>query len=641
MVLSHLEHLHDTLQAPDGTTLHVWWIYARPTTPYRRRPPTGASYERFHASNEGIACVDDVARAAVVYLDHHDIHGDDLSRKRARQALEFLQYMQREDGQFLNFVVDPELCETVFGESDPDVVEGVRVNGSPTSEPSHGWWAARACWALGEGYRTFADLDAAFAEDLAECVHSYLDAIDEGPLSRYGEYAKARGIERPEWLIEDTYATAPAVLGLASYYRESGDERSEDRLRKLADGIRDCRRGDAITPPFGAHLDSPPGASWHSWGLRQAAALARAGDVLDEESYVDSARREITALHSHHTASHNQIGSFGPAPLPHHQLSYGTDALVQSCTELWRTTGEVGFAQLGGQLASWYLGNNIKHVRMWDPEAGRGYDGIYRDALDWKAGAESTIGAARTALDLDRYPSSVRFSGSCTLHDDRSFSTVNAADGDTDAQATRLVTKTGESLLVGGQLVRIFEGGSVTVEPDLEAGTYRPYLVCEQTIAPDATAIVWIDDAVQTLDIGGSSEAHFRMITLDPLEIGEDATVEVSYEGANDRSAKVDAIVFQPGVEYRVVEADDGAGAVVRSFVDEERTEAVSMPIEDGCEVEIRRFDERGRLTRQSEDRLETAGECEVPVEPRGFSVARADPVEPSAEDPGNRPESG
>jgi len=633
VTLAHLDHLHDTLQAPDGTSLHIWWIYAEPTTTFRRRPPTEASYDRFHASSEGIACVDDVARAAVVYLNHHDIHGDDHSLERARGALAFLQYMQLDDGRFLNFVVDPELCETVFGESDPDVVDGVRVDGSPTSEPSHGWWAARACWALGQGYETFADADPAFAEELAECIHSYLDVVDEESLSQYGEYADAKGVKRPAWLIEDTYATAPAVLGLASYYRASGDERSEDRLRKLADGIEECRRGDAITPPFGAHLDSSPGASWHTWGLRQAAALARAGAVLGEESYVDSARREIAALHAHHTASYNQIGSFGPAPLPYHQLSYGTDALVQGCTELWQATGELGFAQLGGQLASWYLGNNMAQVRMWDPDAGRGYDGIYQDAIDWKAGAESTIAAARTALDVERYPSSARLSGTCTRHDGRSFATIDATDGDTGPRATRLVTDTGESLLAGERIVRIFEGGSVTMEPGLEAGTYRPYLVHERTIAPDATAIVWIDDAVQTVDIGGSSEAHFRMASLDPLEIRENPTVEVSYEGANDRSAKVDAIVFQPGVEYRVVETAHGAGAVARSFVDERQTETVSMPIEDGRAVEIRIFDERGRMIRQTEDRSEAVGTCDLPVEPLGFSVARAEPVDSPSED--------
>ena len=171
------------------------------------------------------------------------------------------------------------------------------------------------------------------------------------------------------------------------------------------------------------------------------------------------------------------------------------------------------------------------------------------------------------------------------------------------------------------------------MEPELEAGTYRPYLVCEQTIAPDATAIVWIDDAVQTLDIGGSSEAHFRMVTLDPLEIGGDATVEVSYEGANDRSAKTDALVLQPAIEYRVVEADDGIGTVLRSFVEEPRRETVSMPIRADWDVEVRCFDETGEMVRKTADPFEGDSNCDVPIEPRGFSIARAGPTDSASED--------
>jgi hypothetical protein len=632
MILSHLDFLHDTLESAGGETVHVWWIYAKPAAEYRRRPPAETEYERFPASSEGIACVDDVARAAVVYLEHHDLHGDDHSLERARQALEFLRFMQLEDGQFLNFVVDPDLTEAVFGESDPEIVEGIRVNGSPTSEPDYGWWAARACWALGEGYRTFADRDADFAERLAESIHSYLDVVDDEVLSHYGEYTADRGVERPDWLVKDSYTTAPAVLGLASYHRASGDERSADRLRKLADAIRETGRGDAITPPFRAHLAAPPGDAWHTWGMRQAAALARTGSVLEEDAYVDAARREVAALHAHHASSHNQIGSFGPAPLPYHQLSYGTDALVQGCTELWRATGEPGFAQLGGQLATWYSGNNIEHTRMWDPEAGRGYDGIYEDTIDWKAGAESTIAAARTALDVARYPPSAQCRGDCGPHGDRPFTTVMASDGATQDRATRLVTGTGDSLLAGGRLVEVFQGGYLTVEPSLEPGTYRPYLVHEQTIAPDARAVVWIDGAVQTLDIGGSPESHLRMTSLDPIEIEADPTVEVGYEGAGDRSLRLDAIVFQPAVGYRVVETEDSAGAVARSFLDERRTVSLSMPLEDGQPVDLRAYDEQGTLIERSESRFDSPHEFEVPVEPRGFSICQGVPPESSRE---------
>ena len=48
----------------------------------------------------------------------------------------------------------------------------------------------------------------------------------------------------------------------------------------------------------------------------------------------------MAALHTLHCSCEGQIAAFGPAPLPYHQFSYGTDALVHGCTGLWRATGD-------------------------------------------------------------------------------------------------------------------------------------------------------------------------------------------------------------------------------------------------------------------------------------------------------------
>ena len=105
------------------------------------------------------------------------------------------------------------------------------------------------------------------------------------------------------------------------------------------------------------------------------------------------------------------------------------------------------------------------------------------------------------------------------------------------------------------------------------------------------------------MDFGGSTEARFGMIALDPLHLEADVTIEVGYEGASDRSAKVDALVLQPAIEYRVVEADDGIGTVLRGFVEEPRRETVSMPIRADWDVEVRCFDETGEMVRKATDR--------------------------------------
>jgi hypothetical protein len=628
-VFSHLERLHDTLETPEGTTLHYWWIYATPEKYPDAGPPTDVDFDPYHASEEGVACVDDVARIAVAYCSGYDLTGREHLRQRTRQALEFCQYMQCDDGRFLNFVVDPAMNETVFGDADPDVVDGVRVNGSATSEPSAGFWAARACWAFGEGYGTFRDEDPDFAESLSVGVHAYLDVLEDTCLDRYGEYENASGRSVPAWLVDgDSYTTAPVVLGLAALCRKGTDERAETALRQLADGLCDCRDGDSLRYPFGAHLSVPNGASWHTWGLRQVAALARAGDVLDEERYVTSARRAVAGLYTYFTTSHVRVAKMGPAPIPYHQLSYGTDAIVHGCTELWRTTGESAFAHLGGQIASWYAGNNSKGVRMWDPETGRGYDGIYQDIVDWRSGAESTVAAVRTMLDVERYPDAARLEPPVRVAQDQSFTTQEGEFGTTDNKATTMNDPSDASVFSAGEIVKIFDGGTLTLELDVTPGEYRPYIVVKRSMGHDATVVLTVGEQRRTLDVGGYSKTYFWMEPLDTVQVAGGETTTVEFQGPLDRWGKIDAIVFQPAVATRVIASDDSVGfhGVARSVVDDRRNAPVTCP--DAHEaVSVLTLDETGQFS--GEELVAPGdGELAIPVEPRGSTVFYSHPAE-------------
>jgi hypothetical protein len=53
---------------------------------------------------EGIAAVDDAARAAVVYLRAFEQTGDSAARRDALGLLEFVAAMEQGDGEFVNFV---------------------------------------------------------------------------------------------------------------------------------------------------------------------------------------------------------------------------------------------------------------------------------------------------------------------------------------------------------------------------------------------------------------------------------------------------------------------------------------------------------------------------------------------------------
>src|SRR6478672_9634817 len=98
--LDHLRFLTEpvTVDGRDMALVHIYSEYP--------------GYKWVDAAGEGISAVDDVARAAVVYLWEYERlkaknapEADDTLHM-ARLCLEFVRYMQTSDGAFYNFVLD-------------------------------------------------------------------------------------------------------------------------------------------------------------------------------------------------------------------------------------------------------------------------------------------------------------------------------------------------------------------------------------------------------------------------------------------------------------------------------------------------------------------------------------------------------
>ncbi|NUM78481.1 hypothetical protein HUU40_29325, partial [candidate division KSB1 bacterium] len=113
--LSHLNSLYEEIKI-GGQPMAIIHIYSE-----------YPDYKWVDDSDEGIACVDDAARAAVVYLRHFEVTGDTTSLGRARKLIDFCRYLQAEDGLFYNFI---------FAD------HSINREGQ-TSFKSLGWWAAR------------------------------------------------------------------------------------------------------------------------------------------------------------------------------------------------------------------------------------------------------------------------------------------------------------------------------------------------------------------------------------------------------------------------------------------------------------------------------------------------------------------
>ena len=67
-------------------------------------------------------------------------------------------------------------------------------------------------------------------------------------------------------------------------------------------------------------------------------------------------------------------------------------------------TNEQKYLDLALQLAAWFKGDNAAEAVMYDPQTGRGYDGINDTAsINRNAGAESTIEALLTLQAIEKY----------------------------------------------------------------------------------------------------------------------------------------------------------------------------------------------------------------------------------------------
>src|SRR2546430_15181361 len=91
---------------------------------------------------EGVACVDDAARAVVLLLDLWRDTGDRRLRVWAGGLLEFVLHMQSEDGRFYNFIRD---------------WDGTLNTDGPTSYPGGTFWQARAVRALAKAHLALRD----------------------------------------------------------------------------------------------------------------------------------------------------------------------------------------------------------------------------------------------------------------------------------------------------------------------------------------------------------------------------------------------------------------------------------------------------------------------------------------------------
>ena len=292
---------------------------------------------------EGVACVDDASRAVVLLLDLWEMTRLPRTLAWARSLLEFLRYMQLDDGRFVNFIVD---------------WRGRRNDRGPTSFAGGGFWHAR-------GIRALAKAWVALEDDVAH------EGLRRGlPLVR-----EARDVPSDVRAIHALMAVELLRAGRMPELRED--------LERWCEAIAALRVGDVL-------LDNPDESEPHLWGHVQEGVLADAGALLGRDDLVAVARRSADAYLAPLVRSRFDLPTVQP---------YGVASAVHSLSRLAVTTRDPAYAELARLARAWFDGRNTAEVPVYDRATGRVQDGIDDGVLNEHSGAESNIVGAQALID--------------------------------------------------------------------------------------------------------------------------------------------------------------------------------------------------------------------------------------------------
>jgi hypothetical protein len=290
---------------------------------------------------EGVACVDDAARAVVLLLDLFRDTGDRRLGEWATGLIDFLLYMQLADGRFHNFIRD---------------WEGSINTDGPTSYAGGTFWQARAVRALAKAHLVLRDPRVAL------------------PLARGFAFATENPAPPDVRTIQVLAALDLMRLGLTPVLRET--------LERWCDEIADCRDGEVL-------LNSPGEPAPHLWGHVQEGVLAEAAPLLDRPDLLAVARQSAHALLV------PQIESAFPERLVQ---PYGVAAAVYAMDRLYQAIGEGAYARWRDQARAWFDGRNTASLPVYDRLNGRVSDGIDDGRLNPHSGAEANIVGAQALL---------------------------------------------------------------------------------------------------------------------------------------------------------------------------------------------------------------------------------------------------
>jgi hypothetical protein len=362
--LSHLEFLRDEFIIESETKIG-YWIYAE---------KFGDTYVHTEAKGEGVTCVDDVARAAVLYTELYKLYNNEFYLQRAKEALDFVMALQDSDGDFYNFVFE----------------DGSINKQGVTSRKSANWWAARGFWAISNALEVFNE-DRDFQKKLensAKLAYSFL----------------SRSLDENYFLNKNSDVSSVFLLGVIEYYKYTGDESVKELAIKIGDSILNTQIKEGLLK--GAFNEGTDYQLWHSWGSRQGEALIELYRITGNTKYLDSA---ISLADEFYPVllSLGPVYEIGKYIKMYPQIAYAVEPIISTLVKLYSVTQEEKYAYISAMFGGFFERNNHLSAPMYGPN-GEGYDSLHSIYINSNAGAESTISALLSLVRLKTLPSQVQ-----------------------------------------------------------------------------------------------------------------------------------------------------------------------------------------------------------------------------------------
>jgi len=295
------------------------------------------------AGYEGVACVDDAARALELYCDLWNVTRLPWALRWCEGLLDFILAMQDVDGRWLNFILD---------------WEGNPNREGRTSVAGGAFWQARAVLALARASTVLSD-----------------DRID-GALRRGLDHIVV-AVDVPSD-VRVLHVKTALLLNAKDVWPQN------DLLDVWSNEIMSCRRGDVLMNS--AYEEGQP----HLWGHIQEGVLADAGVRLGRQDLINCARRSADLVFPGVVADGFNLSRTQP---------YDVASAVYSLSRLADVTGIADYAALAGAARAWFDGRNAAGQAVYDRAAGRVADGVDGRHVSTQSGAEANIVAAQTLFE--------------------------------------------------------------------------------------------------------------------------------------------------------------------------------------------------------------------------------------------------